>query len=112
MVMASPGVAAITGGDLAPSKRRSQAEHWIWLTIYERLGTSWPAFHSNESQTRVREPQLGSLKRVATFDFDQSQTPVAREAIEASLVKTGARLWIQPDFVGNASLRKAPEYYE
>jgi N-acyl homoserine lactone hydrolase len=57
-------------------------------------------------------PEARTLKRVATFDFDQAQTPIAREAIEAFLAKTGAQLWIQHDYVGNARLRKAPEYYE
>jgi N-acyl homoserine lactone hydrolase len=57
-------------------------------------------------------PEARALKRVATFDFDQAQTPVSREAIEAFLAKTGAQLWIQHDQVGNARLKKAPEYYE
>jgi N-acyl homoserine lactone hydrolase len=57
-------------------------------------------------------PEARTLKRVATFDFDQEQTPVSREAIEAFLARTGAQLWIQHDQVGNARLKKAPEYYE
>ena len=57
-------------------------------------------------------PEARTLKRVATFDFDQAQTPIAREAIEAFLARTGAQLWIQHDYVGNARLKKAPEYYE
>jgi N-acyl homoserine lactone hydrolase len=57
-------------------------------------------------------PEARTLKRVATFDFDQAQTPVAREGIEAFLVKSSAQLWIQHDYVGNARLKKAPEYYE
>jgi N-acyl homoserine lactone hydrolase len=57
-------------------------------------------------------PEARTLKRVATFDFDQNQTLIAREAIEAFLVKTGAALWIQHDYLANAQLKKAPEYYE
>ena len=57
-------------------------------------------------------PEARTLKRVATFDFDQAQTPASREAIEVFLTRTGAQLWIQHDQVGNARLRKAPEYYE
>ena len=57
-------------------------------------------------------PEARTLKRVATFDFDQAQTPVTREAIEAFLAKTGAQLWIQHDYVGNTRLKKAPDYYE
>jgi N-acyl homoserine lactone hydrolase len=57
-------------------------------------------------------PEARTLKRVTTFDFDQAQTLVAREAIEAFLAKTGAQLWIQHDYVGNTALKKAPDYYE
>jgi glyoxylase-like metal-dependent hydrolase (beta-lactamase superfamily II) len=57
-------------------------------------------------------PEARTLKRVATFDFDQAQTPASREAIEAFLARTGAQLWIQHDQVGNARLKKAPDYYE
>ena len=57
-------------------------------------------------------PEARTLKRVATFDFDQAQTPVSREAIEAFLAKTGAELWIQHDYMGNSRLKKAPEYYD
>jgi len=28
------------------------------------------------------------------------------------LKKTGVQLWIQHDFLGNAKLKKAPEFYE
>jgi N-acyl homoserine lactone hydrolase len=57
-------------------------------------------------------PEARTLKRVATFDFDQEQTPVSREAIEVFLAKTGAQLWIQHDHIGNTRLKKAPAYYE
>lgn len=57
-------------------------------------------------------PEARALKRVTTFDHDQSRTPVARAAIEAFLTATGAQLWIQHDFVGNARLKKSPQYYE
>jgi N-acyl homoserine lactone hydrolase len=57
-------------------------------------------------------PEARTLKRVATFDFDQTQTPIARDRIEAFLASKGGQLWIQHDFVGNARLKKAPEYYE
>ena len=60
-------------------------------------------YHFSEART---------LKRVATFDFDQAQTPFAREAIEAFLVKRSAQLWIQHDYVSNTRLKKAPDYYE
>ncbi len=57
-------------------------------------------------------PEARTLKRVTIFDFDQAQTAVSREAIEAFLTKTGAQLWIQHDDIGNSRLKKAPNYYE
>ena len=57
-------------------------------------------------------PEARRLKRVTTFDFNQEQTPVARSAIEEFLEKAGAQLWIQHDYIGNARLKKAPDYYE
>jgi glyoxylase-like metal-dependent hydrolase (beta-lactamase superfamily II) len=57
-------------------------------------------------------PEARTLKRVTIFDFDQAQTAVSREAIEAFLAKTGAQLWIQHDDIGNSRLKKAPDYYE
>src|ERR1017187_5101373 len=35
-----------------------------------------------------------------------------RVAIEAFLTKTGAQLWIQHGFNGNAKLKKSPKFYE
>ena len=60
-------------------------------------------YHFQEART---------LKRVATFDFDQAQSAVSREIIENFLAKTGSQLWIQHDLAGNTRLRKAPAYYE
>ena len=57
-------------------------------------------------------PEARTLKRVTIFDFDQPQTAVSRESIEAFLTKTGAQLWIQHDDIGNSRLKKAPNYYE
>jgi hypothetical protein len=33
-------------------------------------------------------------------------------AVDAFLKKTGAQLWIQHDFEGNAKLKKSPQFYE
>jgi glyoxylase-like metal-dependent hydrolase (beta-lactamase superfamily II) len=57
-------------------------------------------------------PQERALDRVPTFEFNEAQTRTTRVAIDAFLKKTGAQLWIQHDFVGNAKLKKAPGYYE
>ncbi len=57
-------------------------------------------------------PEERKLDRVPTFDFNQAQTRASRIAIDAFLKKTGAQLWIQHDFIGNAKLNKSPNYYE
>jgi N-acyl homoserine lactone hydrolase len=43
---------------------------------------------------------------------DNAETVASRAKIEALLKKTGAQLWIQHDIIGNAKLKKSPEYYE
>jgi hypothetical protein len=57
-------------------------------------------------------PEERKLGRVPTFEFNQEQTSATRAAIDAFLKKTGAQLWIQHDFAGNAKLKKAPSYYD
>lgn len=57
-------------------------------------------------------PEERKLDRVPTFDFNEEQTRASRVMIEAFLKKTGAQLWIQHDFIGNAKLKKAPNFYE
>jgi glyoxylase-like metal-dependent hydrolase (beta-lactamase superfamily II) len=57
-------------------------------------------------------PEERTLNRVPTFEFNPEQTRATRVAIDAFLKKTGAHLWIQHDFTGNAGLKKAPDYYE
>jgi N-acyl homoserine lactone hydrolase len=57
-------------------------------------------------------PEERTLNRVPTFDFNQDQTRASRVATDAFLKKTGAQLWIQHDFVGNAKLKKSPAYYD
>ena len=57
-------------------------------------------------------PESRTLQRVPTSEFDPEQSRVSRGAIEEFLKSTKAQLWIQHDFLGNAKLRKAPEYYD
>jgi N-acyl homoserine lactone hydrolase len=57
-------------------------------------------------------PEERKLKRVPTFETDQQQTVETREKIEAFLKESGAQLWIQHDFIANAKLKKAPQFYE
>jgi N-acyl homoserine lactone hydrolase len=57
-------------------------------------------------------PEERSLGRVPTFEFNQDQTRASRAAIEAFLKQSGAQLWIQHDFAGNAKLKKSPAFYD
>jgi N-acyl homoserine lactone hydrolase len=57
-------------------------------------------------------PAEKTLDRVPTFDFNQEQTRASRVALDAFMKKNGAQLWIQHDFVGNAKLKKSPQFYE
>jgi glyoxylase-like metal-dependent hydrolase (beta-lactamase superfamily II) len=57
-------------------------------------------------------PEERKLNRIPTTEFNAAQTAASRAALELFLKKTGAQLWIQHDFTGNAKLKKAPQYYE
>ena len=57
-------------------------------------------------------PEERSLKRLPVAEFNKDQTAASRAELEVFLKKTGAQLWIQHDFLGNAKLRKAPLFYE
>ena len=57
-------------------------------------------------------PEERALDRVPTFEFNPEQTRATRAVIDAFLKKTGAQLWIQHDFNGNAKLKKSPNFYE
>jgi len=57
-------------------------------------------------------PAEKTLNRVPTFEYNQEQTRASRKEIEAFVQKAGAQLWIQHDFVGNAKLKKSPQFYE
>jgi N-acyl homoserine lactone hydrolase len=57
-------------------------------------------------------PEERKLNLIPSTEFNADQTVTSRAAVEAFLKKTGAQLWIQHDFNGNAKLRKAPSFYE
>jgi len=57
-------------------------------------------------------PEERSLNRLPVTEFNKDQTAASRAELEAFLKKTGAQLWIQHDFLGNAKLKKAPQFYE
>src|ERR1700684_3206978 len=57
-------------------------------------------------------PEERTLGRLPVAEFNKDQTAASRAELEVFLKKTGAQLWIQHDFLGNAKLKKAPEFYE
>ena len=57
-------------------------------------------------------PEERTLARLPVAEFNKEQTAASRAELEVFLKKTGAQLWIQHDFLGNAKLKKAPEFYE
>jgi glyoxylase-like metal-dependent hydrolase (beta-lactamase superfamily II) len=57
-------------------------------------------------------PEERTLNRLPVSEFDKAQTAASRAELEVFLKKTGAQLWIQHDFLGNAKLKKAPAFYE
>lgn len=80
--------------------------HQVLVVKLPRTGTvvlSGDLYHYPEERT---------LGRIPTFEADQGQTAAARRTIEAFVQQTGAQLWIQHDFAGNARLRKAPAFYD
>jgi len=77
--------------------------------LFVRLPRTGPVVLSGDL---YHYPEERTLARIPTFDADQAQTAAARQAIDAFLKRSGARLWIQHDFTGTATLRKAPEYYD
>jgi N-acyl homoserine lactone hydrolase len=57
-------------------------------------------------------PEERTLNRLPVAEFNKEQTAASRADLEVFLKKTGAQLWIQHDILGNAKLKKAPEFYE
>ena len=77
--------------------------------LFLRLRKTGPVLISGDL---YHYPEERTLNRLPTTEFNVDQTAASRVAIEAFLKKTGAQLWIQHDFVGNAKLKKAPLYYD
>jgi glyoxylase-like metal-dependent hydrolase (beta-lactamase superfamily II) len=77
--------------------------------LYLKLKKTGPVVLSGDLYHYPEERKLG---RVPTFEYDQAETVVTRQKIEAFLKQTGAQLWIQHDYAANAKLKKAPQFYE
>ena len=77
--------------------------------LFLKLANTGPVLLSGDL---YHYPEERKLKRIPTTEFNAAQTVASREAIEAFIKKTGAQLWIQHDFNGNAKLKKAPAFYD
>ncbi len=78
-------------------------------TLLLRLSQTGPVLLSGDL---YHFPQERTLDRVPGFDYDKELTRRSRLEVEGFLRSTGATLWIQHDFIGNRTLRKAPLFYE
>jgi N-acyl homoserine lactone hydrolase len=77
--------------------------------LYLKLAKTGPVVLSGDL---YHYPAEKTLDRVPTFDFNPDETRASRVMIDEFLKKTGAELWIQHDLVGNAKLKKSPDFYE
>ena len=57
-------------------------------------------------------PEERTLNRIPIIEASGEQTRASREALEAFMQQTGAKLWIQHDRAANAGLKQAPEFYD
>ena len=57
-------------------------------------------------------PEERTMNRFPSFEFNKEQSAKSRADLDVFLKKTGAQMWIEHDAATNATLKKAPEYYE
>jgi len=57
-------------------------------------------------------PEERTMNRFPSFEFDKEQTAKSRAQIDAFLKANKAQMWIEHDAATNATLKKAPEFYE
>jgi glyoxylase-like metal-dependent hydrolase (beta-lactamase superfamily II) len=77
--------------------------------LFLRLRNTGPVVLSGDL---YHYPEERSLNRLPVNEFDKAQTAASRAELEAFLKRTGAQLWIEHDIIGNAKLKKAPQFYD
>jgi glyoxylase-like metal-dependent hydrolase (beta-lactamase superfamily II) len=77
--------------------------------VFVRLDRTGGVVLSGDLYHYAEERTLG---RLPTFEFNEEQTRVARQSVDAFLKRQRAQLWIQHDLPAHAKLRKAPAYYD
>jgi N-acyl homoserine lactone hydrolase len=77
--------------------------------LFVKLAKTGPVLLSGDL---YHYPEERKLNRVPATEFNAAQTIASRAAIEAFLKQSGAQLWIEHDFTGNAKLKKSPAFYD
>ena len=57
-------------------------------------------------------PEEKTMNRFPSFEFNKEQSAKSRADLDAFLKAKKAQMWIEHDAATNATLKKAPEYYE
>jgi glyoxylase-like metal-dependent hydrolase (beta-lactamase superfamily II) len=77
--------------------------------LYLKLARTGPVVLSGDLYHYPEERTRGIVPKT---EFDPQQTAESRARVEAFLKQTGAQLWIEHDFNGNAKLKKSPQFYD
>jgi glyoxylase-like metal-dependent hydrolase (beta-lactamase superfamily II) len=57
-------------------------------------------------------PEERGSGRVPTFEYNKAQSLASRAMIEDYCKRTKTQLWIEHDYLGNAKLKKSPNFYD
>jgi glyoxylase-like metal-dependent hydrolase (beta-lactamase superfamily II) len=57
-------------------------------------------------------PEERGSGRVPTFEYNKEQSLASRAMIEDYCKRTKTQLWIEHDYLGNAKLKKSPNFYD
>jgi glyoxylase-like metal-dependent hydrolase (beta-lactamase superfamily II) len=90
---------------LKPTPGHTQGHQSLFL----KLANTGPIVLSGDL---YHYPEERTLNRIPTIESNPDQTRASREALETFMKETGAELWIQHDRAANASLKKAPAFYD
>jgi N-acyl homoserine lactone hydrolase len=78
-------------------------------SLFLKLANTGPIVLSGDLYHYPEERTLG---RIPTIEASADQTRASRQALEAFMQETGAKLWIQHDRATFAALKKAPGFYD
>jgi len=87
----------------APGHTPGHTVLYLKLKKFGPLVVAGDLYHYPEEQTMNRFP---------SFEFDKTQSAKSRADIDAFLKAKKAQMWIEHDAATNATLKKAPEFYE